>query len=112
MQVRHLAVDRIAARRGKNDVGVGVRTAADGCQSCVDDLGVGHREEHVIPTRPVFLEVGRLPGLDEGVQEVPAVQRVGLEPFFSVRFPGRSGMGDDCKFALHEVPDNHLAREG
>ncbi len=41
-----------------------------------------------------------------------AVQRVGLEPFLSRSLSRGSGVGDQRIFPLHEVPNNHLAREG
>ena len=111
VQVRDLAIDMVAAWRGKWYSGV-CRSAAYSLQSCVDMLGVGHSEKHVESTGSKLLKVGRFTRLDERVQFGAAVQRVRLMPFLAVRLSGSSRMRSNREFPLHEVLNNGLAREG
>ena len=65
----------------------------------------------MVSARPVFLEIVWLSRLDERVQEVTAVQGIGLEPFFPIGFSPRSGVHDHSKSAGHEVLDHELAHQ-
>ncbi len=104
MQVCDLDTDRVVAGRCTG------RTAHS-CQSSVDDCGIRFSKEHVVATRPVFLEVSRFMHLDKSFLEVGAVQRVCLEPLFSPGFSCSAWMCDHVKQPGHEILHHYLAGE-
>ena len=106
MQVHDLSVDGVVAWRRSR---IGGGCGADLRQARVDDLRVGHAHENVEATRPIFLEVGGLRDFNERIQEVSAIQRVGLEPLFSPSFSCGSGMDDDTEPAGHQISNDRLA---
>ena len=110
VQVRDLAMDMVVAWRGKRRCAKsGVwRCAAYRCQSCVDMLGVGHAHEHMESWRSELLEVTGFALFDERIQEMTAVQRVGLQPFLSIGLSRGSRMYDHPKSSGHEILDDSL----
>ena len=80
--------------------------------SVVDDCGIGEADRHVESGRPVFLEIARLAGLEEGIMGKAAVQRVCLEPFFTPR----NAVGARMRFysvkTWRQVTNDYLAGKG
>src|ERR1700730_4708789 len=106
VQIGDLASDRVSASSGN-------RVDADICiQARVDNRGIGSPEKYVVSARAKFLEVGRFTCPDERIQEVSAVQRVGLQPFLVPSLSLGSRMRGDSESAGHQVPDNRLAGNG
>ncbi len=103
VQVRDRAIDGVVAiRAGGAERGL----------AGVDDFRVGHAEKHVEAARSELLEVGGFTRPQEGVQEVGAVQRVGLQPFLASSFPRGRGMHGDAEAARHQVLDHDVANQG
>src|SRR6266850_4515863 len=105
VQVRDLAIDRVVASRGS---GIYRTCRAYPMQPTVNNLGVDHPHEYVIPGRSKFLEVGRFSHLNKGIQGVSAVQRVGLEPFLPPGLSRGSGVYVHTKSSWHEILDDSL----
>src|SRR5882762_1578717 len=108
VQVRELAIDRVVASRRS---GIYRTCRAYFMQATVDNLGVGHPHEYVVPARSKFLKVGRFSHLNKGIQGVSAVQRVGLEPLFPPGLSRGSGVYDHTKSSWHEIPDDSLTNQ-
>src|ERR1700704_6115793 len=108
VEVRDLAIDRVVASRGS---GIYRTCRAYIMQPAVNNLGVAHPHEYVVPGRSKFLEVGRFSHLHKGIQGVSAVQRVGLEPFFSPGLSRGSGVYDHTKSSWHEILDDSLTNQ-